>query len=531
MAGTLRFGRHKRKSRETVIPQPTPVSPEFEIPWRPVTWRNNIRGSMLTELKKFHLRTSDISCLKIMLHGPVGAGKSSFINSVSTTLQGRNSVVALADSTAGASFTTKFNPVCPITKHNSHFKEDPSINDKVHCLVSVLPADKISFITEDVMQKMKHVHKMARDLGIPEFIIMSMVDKACPLVSKDLRKIYTSKKIKDKIMECSRRSEVPVEYIYPVKNYSEEVTIDLDKDILILKESLDRRCSASCTCSSNHTQHFSPYTFSETNKKQLLSKLNNFQLCLSEVNVMKILLHGPVGAGKSSFVNSVYTALQGHISSIALASAAADKSFTQQFKFHKLKKGGPGSFYPFGFTDIMGLEPGSLEGVQTDDIISILEGHVRNGYTFNPVRPLAKGSPEYNSDPSLNDQVHCLVSVLPADKISLISDEVIKKMRAVRERARDLDIPQVVVIPMVDIACPLVSQDIRKVYTSKKIKEKMQECSNRLGVPMNCIFPVKNYSEEVNNNVCLDVLILMAITNIVTFANDYIEEKLFTDND
>ena len=57
----------------------------------------------------------------------------------------------------------------------------------------------------------------------------------------------------------------------------------------------------------------------------------------------------------------------------------------------------------------------------------------------------------------------------------------------------------------------------------------MQECSDKLGVPMNCIFPVKNYSEEVTNDLQLDVLILMAMTNIIMFANDYVEEQICVD--
>ncbi|KAF5888828.1 interferon-induced protein 44-like, partial [Clarias magur] len=91
---------------------------------------------------------------------------------------------------------------------------------------------------------------------------------------------------------------------------------------------------------------------------------------------------------------------------------------------------------------------------------------------FNPVKPIDEGNLKYNSNPSLKDRVHCLVSLLPADRISLMSDGVIQKMKAVREKARDLGIPQVVVMPMVDKACPLVDMNLRMIYTSKKIKDK-----------------------------------------------------------
>lgn len=53
-----------------------------------------------------------------------------------------------------------------------------------------------------------------------------------------------------------------------------------------------------------------------------------------------------------------------------------------QFKCHRLKKGQAGTFYPFVFSDIMGLEP-DLNGVLTEDIVKILQGHVKGGYTVS----------------------------------------------------------------------------------------------------------------------------------------------------
>ncbi|XP_060716662.1 interferon-induced protein 44-like [Tachysurus vachellii] len=77
----------------------------------------------------------------------------------------------------------------------------------------------------------------------------------------------------------------------------------------------------------------------------------------------------------------------------------------------------------------------------------------------------------------------------------------------------------------VDEICPLVKKDIRKVYTSKKIKEKMQECSNALGIPMSHIFPVKNYHEETDTIDDMDLLILKALDQIVNLANDQLENQ------
>ncbi|RXN11788.1 interferon-induced 44-like protein [Labeo rohita] len=85
-------------------------------------------------------------------------------------------------------------------------------------------------------------------------------------------------------------------------------------------------------------------------------------------------------------------------------------------------------------------------------------------------------------------------------------------------------IPQVIIMTKVDEACPLVKNDLKKVYTSKKIKEKMHFCSEMIGVPMNCIFPVKNYHDEIDTDDDVDVLVLKAFDQIVNFAHERLME-------
>ncbi|XP_056318212.1 interferon-induced protein 44-like [Danio aesculapii] len=272
-------------------------------------------------------------------------------------------------------------------------------------------------------------------------------------------------------------------------------------------------------------------TMDWNDKQKLLTTIKNFQPGNPEVDTLKILLHGPVGAGKSSFFNSLDNALQGRITSRALAhSVQTDRSFTVKYQTYKLKKDGFGSYLPLTFTDIAGMQS-EHGGISTADIIKLLGGHINSGYIFNPNSSITEDDPKYNKEPNRKDRIHCLVAVLPANTVSMTDDDIIRQMKEVREKARDLGIPQVIIMTKVDEACPLVKDDLQKIYTSKKIKQKMVECSVKLGVPVSFIYPVKNYHEENANNVKMDILILDALKNIVNFANDHVEDKIVSGED
>ncbi|KAL1254772.1 hypothetical protein QQF64_017001 [Cirrhinus molitorella] len=177
----------------------------------------------------------------------------------------------------------------------------------------------------------------------------------------------------------------------------------------------------------------------------------------------------------------------------------------------------------------MGLEPGESQGADPEDSVRCLEGLLKEGHNINLAVP-AKNY-DCRSKPSTADQTHCLVYIIAANTVSLINDEVFKKMKYIRQKASNLEIPQLIIMTKVDQACPLVKEDLRKIYTSKKIKEKMQMCSNSVGVPMNYIFPVKNYNEEIDTKDDMDVLILRAFTQIVQLADDLLKRRKYHPDD
>ncbi|XP_027895419.1 interferon-induced protein 44-like isoform X2 [Xiphophorus couchianus] len=221
---------------------------------------------------------------------------------------------------------------------------------------------------------------------------------------------------------------------------------------------------------------------------------------------------------KSSFINSVYTVLKQRIYSQALADNYSSGSFTKEYSTYKEKKEDMSS-YPFVFCDIMGLSEGE-EALQ-EDVKLALRGHVKEGYRFKPEK-LCEGDKFYQQTPDPNDKVHVLVCVIPADKIGMTSDEVVDKIRSIREDARDHYISQIAIITKIDEFDPDLKKDIKNVYKLKSMKEKMEKFSSLVGIPMNRIFPVKNYHEEIDLNDDIDSLILSAMRHILNCGNDCI---------
>ncbi|XP_056322597.1 interferon-induced protein 44-like isoform X2 [Danio aesculapii] len=260
-------------------------------------------------------------------------------------------------------------------------------------------------------------------------------------------------------------------------------------------------------------------------KEELKKRLEKFSVSHPNVKCIKILVAGQIGAGKSSFINSVNSTFQGRITSAAVvdSSGVCSHSFTQQLKAHQVRsvKGD----LPFYLTDIMGLEPEALAGSQPEDVIKTIYGHVKDEYKFKPEDPINDKSQDYISDPSLSDKAFCMVYVVAADTVQYMNEQLNEKLKIIRHRIRDSRIPQVIIMTKVDEVCPLVKEDIRKIYISKKIKEKMQLCSDNIGVPMCSIFPVKNYCDEINTDDNVDVLILKAFDQIVNLANDRLRES------
>ncbi|XP_067271952.1 interferon-induced protein 44-like isoform X2 [Pseudorasbora parva] len=260
-----------------------------------------------------------------------------------------------------------------------------------------------------------------------------------------------------------------------------------------------------------------------TAEDELMESIRNHKPMMTSVSRVRILMIGPVGAGKSSFFNSINSVFMGRITSKAM-SGSAGTSLTTQFRTYPVKDGREGKPLPFVLCDTMGLEEQSGAGLDIDDVSSILQGHVPDRYKFNPIGPYQPDEQKASRPASLQEKIHCVVYVIDATKISLMSSKLEDKLAAIRKKVNSLGIAQIVLMTKVDEACPLVEGDLQSLYVSSYIKTKVQEVSSRLGVPVSCVLPVKNYSQELELELNCDVLLLTALQQTLNFADDYLDD-------
>uniref|UniRef100_A0A674PMF3 Uncharacterized protein n=1 Tax=Takifugu rubripes TaxID=31033 RepID=A0A674PMF3_TAKRU len=243
-----------------------------------------------------------------------------------------------------------------------------------------------------------------------------------------------------------------------------------------------------------------------------INAIDKFKPIDSSVTKARILLLGPSGVGKSSFVNSF------KLFDRQLNPNSALLLLNCQFRTYLIRGVEGRTFLNLALCDTMGLSEKKGAGLHSDDIVSIIQGHVRNGYKFRPTSPMTPETAKYVAAPTLNEKIHCVVYVMDASTVSDMSAALKKKLREIRQR-----IPQLVLMTKVDEADPSVIKNIRKVYKSEIIREK--QLAALLDVPISCIFPVKNYfPDEVKLNDNCDVLLLMAVYEMLSLADNYMDD-------
>uniref|UniRef100_A0A8C4SXM3 G domain-containing protein n=1 Tax=Erpetoichthys calabaricus TaxID=27687 RepID=A0A8C4SXM3_ERPCA len=233
---------------------------------------SRVKNELLEDIRNYETLTESVEEPRILLIGQIGSGKSSFFNSVNSVFRGH--VIQQAGSGHGETSMSKwyrtypvhdgkggkklpfalcdtmglereeneegihkddiisvikghvpdlyeFNPKEPITKNDTRYRHAPGLGDKVHCVVFVIDADKLSLIDNILQQKFQRIRS-----DVYEMVIIQDGAEITPT----FRKITVGSP-----KQLGQILGVTVSAISLVKNYSSGTELDQNVDILILK--------------------------------------------------------------------------------------------------------------------------------------------------------------------------------------------------------------------------------------------------------------------------------------------------------
>ncbi|XP_038818182.1 interferon-induced protein 44-like isoform X1 [Salvelinus namaycush] len=128
----------------------------------------------------------------------------------------------------------KFQSEAPIDAKCAGYRPEPSMNDKIHCAVFVLDACQVLTYSEGQQTTMRRFHSELSDLDIPQVVLLTHVDQVCHAVQEDVKFVYTGRILQEKMQKAAEVVGLSVSHVFPVKNYSSELSVSCNTDILLL---------------------------------------------------------------------------------------------------------------------------------------------------------------------------------------------------------------------------------------------------------------------------------------------------------
>lgn len=239
-----------------------------------------------------------------------------------------------------------------------------------------------------------------------------------------------------------------------------------------------------------------------------------------DVNQTRVLLLGPVGSGKSSFISSVQSVFNGRVINRAMV-GTSPSSFTKRLQSYNIQAENDDGPTGLVLCDIMGLRNEDMTGLTLHDILSVIKGHVPEGHKFRPDQPVTSDTEGYLKWPELKDKIHCVVFVVDGSTLNTFTGFK-SNFQQLREHISDLGIHQVALLTHIDKICPDTQKDASAVYSSVHLKQLIANVATLLGMSTSYVIPVKNYAAELNLDTNTDVLLLSAVDHILQYADLYL---------
>ncbi|XP_044056399.1 interferon-induced protein 44-like isoform X2 [Siniperca chuatsi] len=260
----------------------TSLEAQLESQFRDVEWTEEQKTSLMKTVSSYRPSCEEVTQARILLLGPLSSGKSSFVSSVQSVFNGRVTNRAMVGSSS-TSFTKKsfnirakkgedptglvlcdimglgdgemigptlhdilsvikghvpeghkFSPDQPVRSETLGYVKRPSLKDKIHCVAFVVDASKILTYPKGLSTTFQQLREHISDLGVHQVALLTHIDKICSETAKDVTQVYKSRIIQDTMGKAAALLGMSTSYIVPVKNYSSELDVDVNTDVLLL---------------------------------------------------------------------------------------------------------------------------------------------------------------------------------------------------------------------------------------------------------------------------------------------------------
>ncbi|XP_024134792.1 interferon-induced protein 44 isoform X1 [Oryzias melastigma] len=262
--------------------------------------------------------------------------------------------------------------------------------------------------------------------------------------------------------------------------------------------------------------------WTEEHKKSLMKTVSSYRPSCEKITQAQVLVLGPVGSGKSSFISSVQSVFHGRVVNRAMVGSMST-SFTKKLQTFNIQvqKGEDSGLV---MCDIKGIGDGEMTGLTLHDIVSVIKGHVPNGHKFSLEQPVSSETVGYVKTPTLAEKIHCVAFVVDASKITTYPKSIGATFRRLREQISDLGVHQVALLTHIDRICAATAADVSQVYKSPNVQDVMNKAGALLGMSTSYIIPVKNYSSELDLDLKKDVLLLSAVDHILQYTELFYQD-------